>query len=44
MRSRGLVPQPLGQYARGSAGVGVNLRFTPEFDFDKTEAMENIST
>jgi len=37
-----LVPQPFGEDAHGSAGVGVDLGFAPRTGFSKAEAMENF--
>lgn len=38
-----LIPQPFGEHAHGSAGVGIDLGFAPRAGFGKAEAMENFN-
>ena len=37
-----LIPQPFGEYAHGSAGVGVDLGFAPGSSLGKAQAMEDL--
>jgi len=37
-----LIPQPFGEHAHGSAGVGIDLGLAPGAGFGKAEAMEDF--